>query len=225
MDPVNGTSSGASQSGSTSRMSELTSDQFLKIMFSELTRQDPLKPNDSNALLQQMSSIRTIEANLALERKLDTLVAQNQLSNAGGLIGAFVSGLSETNARTEGQVVSISQTKDGVVLNLANGQRVPMKSVDEIFVPDLNQPNPNNPNPNPTTPAAEIPNAPGGQTTDTNNIITRNNTARSTLEQLLRAIGGTTTPSPSSSPSPTTPTTTPIGEVPVGSGSSLDSPR
>ncbi len=222
MDPVNGTSSGASQSGSTSRMSELTSDQFLKIMFSELTRQDPLKPNDSNALLQQMSSIRTIEANLALERKLDTLVAQNQLSNAGGLIGAFVSGLSETNARTEGQVVSISQTKDGVVLNLANGQRVPMKSVDEIFVPDLTQPNPN-PNPNPPTPAAEIPNAPGGQATDTSNIITRNNIARSTLDQLLRAIGGSASPSPT--PNPTTPATTPIGEVPVGSGSSNDSPR
>lgn len=223
MDAVNGTSSGAGQSGSTSRMSELTSDQFLKIMFSELTRQDPLKPNDSNALLQQMSSIRTIEANLALERKLDTLVAQNQLSNAGGLIGAFVSGLSETNARTEGQVVSISQTKDGVVLNLANGQRVPMKSVDEIFVADLNQPNPNNPNPNPPTPAAEIPNAPGGQATDTNNIITRNNTARSTLDQLLRAIGGSASPSPT--PNPTTPATTPIGEVPVGSGLSNDSPR
>lgn len=224
MDPVNGTSSGAGQSGSTSRMSELTSDQFLKIMFSELTRQDPLKPNDSNALLQQMSSIRSIEANLALERKLDTLVAQNQLSNAGGLIGAFVSGLSETNARTEGQVVSISQTKDGVVLNLANGQRVPMKSVDEIFVPDLTQPNPNpNPNPNPSTPGAEIPSAPGGQPTDTSNIITRNNTARSTLDQLLRAIGGTTTPSPS--PNPSTPAPTPVGEVPVGGGSSLGGPQ
>lgn len=223
MDAVNGTTSGGGQSGSTSRMSELTSDQFLKIMFSELTRQDPLKPNDSNALLQQMSSIRTIEANLALERKLDTLVAQNQLSNAGGLIGAFVSGLSESNARTEGQVVSISQTKDGVVLNLANGQRMPMKSVDEIFVPDLNQPNPNNPNPNPPAPAAEIPSATGGQVTDTANIITRNNTARSTLDELLRAIGGTTSPSPS--PSPTTPAPTPVGQVPVGGGTSLGGPQ
>ena len=37
------------------RFGELTSGDFLKIMLSEMSRQDPLKPNDSSALVEQMA--------------------------------------------------------------------------------------------------------------------------------------------------------------------------
>lgn len=148
----------------------LSSEQFVKIMFTELSNQDPLKPQDSSALLQQMSSLRSIESDMQLQRKLDSLVSQNQFSSAGVLIGTYISGLTENNMRVEGLVLSISRTADGPVLNLASGWRVPFRNIDEIIDPRLMAPsNPApapaptpTPNPTPTpsptpAPAAVIP--------------------------------------------------------------------
>jgi len=47
--------SGSQASASTSRFSEMSSEDFMKIIFTELQSQDPFKPNDSNALLEQLN--------------------------------------------------------------------------------------------------------------------------------------------------------------------------
>jgi flagellar basal-body rod modification protein FlgD len=104
-------------------------------MMTELTSQDPLKPNDSNALLQQFSSLRNIESSISLQNKLTDVVSQNQLSTAGSLLGKYVQGYTENFDAVEGVVKSISQTSDGPVLNLASGARVPFKNVANIFEP------------------------------------------------------------------------------------------
>jgi hypothetical protein len=90
-------------------------------MFTELSNQDPLKPNDSNTLLQQFSSLRNIEANLSLQDKLGAVVSQGQLSTAGSLLGKYISGYTDNFVPAEGIVKSVSQSSDGPVLNLANG--------------------------------------------------------------------------------------------------------
>lgn len=126
-------SSGPNASSSTpNKFNELTSEDFVKIMFTELSNQDPLKPNDSNQLLQQMSSLRSIEADMALQKKLDTVVTQNQLSTAGALLGKYVSGYDADYNPAEGVVKSVSQTTAGPVLNLAGGKRVPFAYVDRM---------------------------------------------------------------------------------------------
>ena len=45
-----------------SRFNELASEDFIQIIFTELTNQDPLAPNDTSALLDQLNSIRSIES-------------------------------------------------------------------------------------------------------------------------------------------------------------------
>lgn len=112
--------------------SDLNSQDFVKIMFTELSNQDPLKPNDSNALLQQMSSLRSIQSDIDLSSKLESLVSQNQMASASGLLGRYVSGLSETNERVVGVVATVSRTSDGPVLTLDDGTRVPFSQVDEL---------------------------------------------------------------------------------------------
>jgi len=57
-----------------SGFSSLTAEQFSKIIFTELSKQDPLQPNDTNALLQQISSVRAIQSDMDLTSKLDSLV-------------------------------------------------------------------------------------------------------------------------------------------------------
>lgn len=117
--------------------SDLSSEEFVNIMFSELTNQDPLEPTDTKEIIDQISSIRSIESDLQLTDKLESLVDQNQLSMAGTLIGKVVSGLSGEGSRVTDQVVSISSTSEGAELNLAGGHRVPMNQVDQIFDPAL----------------------------------------------------------------------------------------
>ncbi|MBA4120145.1 MAG: hypothetical protein C0513_05525 [Isosphaera sp.] len=138
--------------------SELSSEEFVRILVSELTRQDPLAPQDSSALLEQLSSIRSIESDLSLTNQLQSLVTENQLASAGNLIGTFVSGVTDTNQRTEGFVVSINRTDSGAILNLSNGSRVGLSRVDEIIDPRQFAPDPAPPSGPPST---------GGPTTPT----------------------------------------------------------
>lgn len=121
----------------TNSFNAITSEEFIRIMFSELTNQDPLAPNDTKAVLEQISSIRSIESDLKLTSELQSLVSQNELASAGTLIGKFVTGLQEEGLRVGDIVLSVSATRDGAVLNLANGQRVKMSRVDEIIDPQL----------------------------------------------------------------------------------------
>jgi flagellar basal-body rod modification protein FlgD len=120
--------------------SALKSEDFVKIMFTELSNQDPLKPNDSNALLQQMSSLRSIQSDLDLSEKLESLVSQNQMASASGLLGRLISGVSEANERVIGVVATVSRTDEGPVLTLEDGTRVPFSHVDELADPEALEP-------------------------------------------------------------------------------------
>lgn len=121
-----------SPSAAPSGFSALGSDQFMKIILTELSKQDPLKPNDSTALLQQLSAIRSIQSDVDLGDRLKLLAAQNEMSAAAGLIGKVVAGISEDSERVTDRVASVNRTKAGAVLTLAGGQRVAMKDVDQI---------------------------------------------------------------------------------------------
>lgn len=114
------------------RYSELSTDEFIKILFTELSNQDPMQPNDSAALLEQISSIRSIQSDIDLGRRMESLISQNELSAAGTLIGTTVRGLDESNQRVEGVVQSVFRTPDGPVLNLGAGIRLPFGRVDEV---------------------------------------------------------------------------------------------
>lgn len=137
MSAIDSTLPPGSPSSAPNGFSALSSEDFMKIIFTELQNQDPMKPNDSSALLDQMSSLRSIQSDMDLSRQLQTLVTQNQLASAGNLIGEFVTGLTFGNQRASGWVVSISRTADGPILNLDNGYRLPFDNVDEIVDGDL----------------------------------------------------------------------------------------
>ena len=87
------TGSAGANSVKGSRFNDLSSEEFIKIIFTELQNQDPFKPNDSGALLDQLNSIRSIESDIDMSKRLQSIVSQNQLSTAGGLIGKRVAGL------------------------------------------------------------------------------------------------------------------------------------
>lgn len=129
---------GASNSvaSASSAYSNISSDDFMKILISELSNQDPFKPQDSAALLEQLSSIRNIESQLSLEKNLQSLVDQNQLAMAGGMIGKLVVGKTENNVAVEGLVTAIRVQDGKAVLELDNAQTLPLSRVLLITEPD-----------------------------------------------------------------------------------------
>lgn len=114
------------------RFNDMSSEDFIRIMFTELSNQDPFQPNDSSALLEQLNSIRSIESDLTLVDQLKALVLENQLASAANLIGKHVTGLTSANDRVTGQVVSVTRQGNDVELELDSGHRLSIESVEAI---------------------------------------------------------------------------------------------
>jgi flagellar basal-body rod modification protein FlgD len=127
----------ATRAGGTNRFQEMTTEDFVKIIFTELSSQDPFQPNDSGALLEQLNSIRSIESDIQLTDQLQSLVTQNQLASAGNLVGKFIGGLTSDAQRVAGYVVGVSRIGDQVNLELDNNWVVPMSNLEMILDPAL----------------------------------------------------------------------------------------
>jgi len=129
-----------SQLGSSvNKFAELSSEDFVRIMITELTNQDPLEPNDSQALLDQMSSLRDIEGQLTLEAKLEELVSQSVDSNnaqliaqAGAMIGKVVTGVGTEGDFLQGEVTSVRLRDGQVTLELDTGKSMLLNGVSQI---------------------------------------------------------------------------------------------
>jgi len=115
-----------------SGFSALSSEDFMRIMFTQLANQDPFAPSDSSALLEQMNSIRSIEANIDLMERLDTLVFENKLSSASNLIGKEVEGLTADGNRVSGTVETVLRQGENVVLELDSGWRLSIDNIETI---------------------------------------------------------------------------------------------
>ena len=121
---------------STSRFNDLKSEDFMKIIFTELQQQDPFEPNDSSALLEQLNSIRQIESDIQLTSQMESIVFQNQMASAGTLIGNIVQGILPTGDRVAGQVLSVIRQGDDVSLELDSGWLLPMDNIEIIVDPE-----------------------------------------------------------------------------------------
>ncbi|MDX2118112.1 MAG: flagellar hook capping FlgD N-terminal domain-containing protein [Planctomycetota bacterium] len=135
VDGVSGTSN-----GSTTRTgySSLTSEDFTKIIFAELGRQDPLSPQDTSKLLDQIATIRNIQSNTDLTTDLKSIVKETQFASAASTIGSMISGLTSDYERVEGTVISVGRGSDGVAVNVSTKKgikQVPFSNITEFLDP------------------------------------------------------------------------------------------
>ncbi len=135
MSAIDAFSNNSSPSSTTDAFAALSSGEFLQIIFTELQNQDPLEPNDTSAMLDQLSTLRTIESDTQMVRSLERMVSQSELAAASQMIGSLVSGITLDNRRVSDLVVSVSMTQDGPVLNMFDGSRMFFRNVDEIVGP------------------------------------------------------------------------------------------
>jgi flagellar basal-body rod modification protein FlgD len=93
-------------------LKDLDINQFLQLMITELTNQDPLNPMDNTQLVQQIGSIREIAATDQLTGTLNTLQTGQSLTTASSLIGKRVTALTTDNQNITGVVDRVTVEVD-----------------------------------------------------------------------------------------------------------------
>jgi len=134
----------AAQTATSRGFGDLKSEDFLALMIQELQSQDPLNPQDTGQLLQQLSNIRQIEQSSNSNKTLETLSQTLQALSAGqrfgdptNLIGKYVAGTTTdpSGQPTEVQGVVIGTRFDpqgNAILELHNGTFIPADQVEQI---------------------------------------------------------------------------------------------
>lgn len=110
----------------------LNSGDFVELMLTELTNQDPFEPTDTKAILDQVSGLRDIESSLQLQTTLEDLTLSNGLASAGTLIGKPVTGLDLSNDELSGTVRSVRLNDGTPTLALDSGRTLPLDRVTQI---------------------------------------------------------------------------------------------
>jgi flagellar basal-body rod modification protein FlgD len=117
----------------------LQTEDFIKMMITQLQNQDPLEPAKNQELLAQMSQIGQLQSQTLLQESIQGMVLQQSLGAAGNLIGKMVQGIDERGEQTTGLVSAVRVEKNEVFLELDSGKRLSLAKVTGISAPPANQ--------------------------------------------------------------------------------------
>ncbi len=82
----------------------LNADTFMKLLITELQNQDPLSPMESSDMLNQLSMMRNLSANIELADALKAITSDQQLSTAAAFIGKQITGKDSDQNEVNGVV-------------------------------------------------------------------------------------------------------------------------
>jgi len=100
----------------------LTSDDFRKLLITQLQNQDPSNPMDSDQLLQQVSEMRALQSNIELSGSLKSLTLSQQLTSATSFLGKQVAGTDANQQAVSGTVNQIKVADGKTYLSIGNSQ-------------------------------------------------------------------------------------------------------
>ncbi|EJL72188.1 flagellar hook capping FlgD N-terminal domain-containing protein [Variovorax sp. CF313] len=107
-----------SGSGATNlQANSLGMEDFLKILLTQLTYQDPLKPMDNQQFMAQMAQFTSLEQTQQLNTKIETLITNQAALQSVGLIGKTVDVNTATGLVT-GTVSALSLSGDAPLLTV-----------------------------------------------------------------------------------------------------------
>ncbi|MGY8627982.1 flagellar hook assembly protein FlgD [Chromobacterium violaceum] len=111
----------------------ITQQDFLRILSTQLTFQDPLKPIDNQQFMAQMAQFSSLEQTRMSNEKLDTLLAQQAANQSLGLIGKTVE-VQTANGNVAGQVTTISFSSGQPMLTVkaSNGELMTDVSLTQV---------------------------------------------------------------------------------------------
>ena len=111
----------------------LTSESFLKLLITQLQNQDPTEPIGNEELLNQISSMRSLQSNIELSETLKSITANQQLSTGAAFIGKSVTGTTTNNTQVTGIVERAFLTNGTVAVGIGN-QTVPIDNISSVNI-------------------------------------------------------------------------------------------
>ena len=115
----------------------LSQQDFLKLLVTQMTSQDPMNPESNIDFSAQMAQFSTLQATTAMQTSIAQLGAQQQFLQANDLIGRSVT-LANTDQTVSSGVVGGVQVEAGVPKLIVNGQSYDLSQV--LSVAQISQP-------------------------------------------------------------------------------------
>lgn len=91
----------------TTRNAGLSMDDLLKLLMTELSYQDPLKPVDNKDFLTQMAQFTSLDTTRQLNDNITQLLSTQSLNQSVGLLGKTVDAQTDSNGVVSGQVTAL----------------------------------------------------------------------------------------------------------------------
>jgi len=103
--------------------SNISIEDFLRILTTQLNNQDPLKPMDNTEFVAQLAQFTSLQESQQTNEKLDTLLGIQAATQSVGLIGRSVD-VSAANGTQTGQVTALDFSSGQALLSvkLPSGQ-------------------------------------------------------------------------------------------------------
>ena len=124
---------GGSSSATGLQANSLTQQDFLKVLLTQLTYQDPMKPMDNQQFMAQLAQFSTLQQTQQLNTNIETLIGNQSALQSVGLIGRTVD-ISTDNGNVTGSVtaLALSGSSPGLTIRTAAGATLTNISLGQI---------------------------------------------------------------------------------------------
>ena len=110
------------------RGNSLGQEDFMKILLTQLTYQDPLKPMDNQQFMAQMAQITSLEQTQQLNQKMATLISNQAALQSVGLIGRTVD-INTGGSSLTGTVASLSLAGDSPSITVRTSSGATLQNI------------------------------------------------------------------------------------------------
>lgn len=132
--PISSVGVTSSLSSAAAQSNTLGQDDLLKILVTQLTYQDPLKPVDNQQFIAQLAQFTSLEQTRQLNEKIDSLLTFQSASQSIGLIGKSVY-FNNNGAESQNGIVTAIKFSQGIpylTINLGGNNIISDVSLSQI---------------------------------------------------------------------------------------------
>jgi flagellar basal-body rod modification protein FlgD len=123
--------------------SNLGKDDFLKLLVTQLTNQDPTEPMKDTEFVAQLATYSSLEQQMTMNTNLEKLIAASAATTAASavsLIGTIVGYTGEDGSLKTGMVSFLDIVGGEVNLYLEDGSYIPFSAVEQVGYPVYTNP-------------------------------------------------------------------------------------
>lgn len=106
---------------------------FLKLLTTQLTHQDPLNPSQDIDFTAQLAQLQALDEQMSMTSTMKSLRTDMQIQAGTAMIGKYVSGTDSANGQASGLVDRIVSTSDGIFVELSNKKRIPVENISNVW--------------------------------------------------------------------------------------------